>query len=122
MAQVHIEEEPKEYHFIMDDSPQSELDIDSWENDYKFEVDIEANIEYNAYIKNELEKNYPIYYVVVHSLFLFILNVTLIIFQIIAIKENAAFSELGLPFWVGGYNLLTVVLAMMTSKYFRILF
>ncbi len=123
MAQVHNDNEKEliQYTLIMappyDEPPSPGVDYyDSWKDDYKFEVDIEATMQYKAYVKNELENNFPTKYVIAHCIFLFILNITLIVIHIIAMQNNAAFSELGLAIWVGFYNLFTAFLALLTSK------
>lgn len=118
MAQIHIEDESKEEPIIVVDETLrgSDYNLDSWEEDFKFEIDVEATIQYNAYVKNEIEKNYPIRYVLAHSILMIVLNVTLIVMQVIATVNNAAFSELGLAFWVGIYNLVIAAQAILTSK------
>jgi hypothetical protein len=118
MAQIHIQDDGKdEPVIIIDDSlNESDYNIDSWEDDFKYEIDVEAAIQYNAYVKNELQKNYPIRYVLVHSSLMIVLNIALIVVQVIATIKNAAFSELGLPFWVGIYNLIISIQAILTSN------
>jgi hypothetical protein len=119
MAQVHTIDEPNDYHLIEDNTSLNEY---AMFNDHEvnklntmIDEDIEATLQYHAYIKNELEKNFPVKYVIVHSVLMIILNICLIFLQIIAIKFNAALSDLGLGFWVGVYNLITAVLALLTS-------
>ena len=118
MAQVYATEEHTDYHLI-EESPQEYEILTDFELVEKFSVDddIEATIQYNAYIKNELEKNFPLRYVIAHSVAMILLNVSLIILEIVAIKKNAALSDLGLAIWVGIYNLFTVFLVLLTSKF-----
>ena len=118
MAQVYATEELTDYHLI-EESPQEYEILTDFELVEKFSVDddIEATIQHNAYIKNELEKNFPLRYVIAHSVSMFLLNVSLIILEIVAIKKNAALSDLGLAIWVGIYNLFTVFLVLLTSKF-----
>lgn len=98
-------------------SPQVEYTMDSWKDDYKFEVDVEATMQYNAYVKNELENNYPINYVVIHAVLLSALNIGLMVIQVVAMQQNAALAEMGLAIWVGIYNLVIACLALSTIKY-----
>jgi hypothetical protein len=121
MAQIHNENEKEliQYTLVMPtDEPSSPaVDYyDSWKDDYKFEVDIEATMQYKAYVKNELENNFPLKYVITHCIIMFILNISLIVIQVVAMQNNAAFSELGLAIWVGFYNLFTSFLVLLTSE------
>ncbi len=105
MAQVYTTEEANDYHLIEDlqqdfDQIYNELDIEKLDVDQIDSEELEATIQYHAYIKNELDKNYPFKYVIAHSICMTIFNVALIVLQIIAIKKNAAFADLGLAIWV----------------------
>ena len=74
------------------------------------------SIRNEVMLEKQLEQHFPTKYVIVHSILLGLLSVLLISLQIVAIKNNAALSYIGSAIWSGTYNLLTVLLALLTGK------
>lgn len=74
-------------------------------------------IEYENYVRKQIEVNYPIKYVIVDSVLMIILNVTLIALQIVACRNNAAMSYLASAIWAALYNLFVVGMVIATIKY-----
>jgi hypothetical protein len=74
-------------------------------------------IERELYIRKQIEHNYPINYIIVDSILIIVMNVTLIVMQIVAMQYNAALSGIASGVWAGLYNLLAVVLVLLTSTY-----
>lgn len=73
-------------------------------------------VEHENYVKKQINTNYPITYIIIDSAIMIILNVVLIILQIVATQNNAALSYLGSAIWAGTYNLITVLLVLLTLK------
>jgi hypothetical protein len=69
------------------------------------------------YIRKQIEHNYPIKYILVDSVLIIVLNLTLIVMQIVAMHNNAALSAIGSGVWAGLYNILVVILVLLTSNF-----
>lgn len=74
-------------------------------------------IEYENYVRKQIEVNYPIRYVIVDSVLMITLNVCLIALQIVACRNNAAMSYLASAIWAALYNLVVVGMVLATIKY-----
>ena len=68
------------------------------------------------FIRKQIEHNYPIRYIAVDSVIVIVLNVIVIALQCVAIQNNAALSTIGSGIWAGLYNILVVILVLLTSK------
>jgi hypothetical protein len=68
------------------------------------------------YIRKQIEHNYPVKYILIDSILIAVLNVTLIVMQIVAMYSNAALSAIGSGVWAGLYNILVVILVLLTSN------
>ena len=82
------------------------------------ELDETTQQEFDEYtrVMKQIQENYPLRYVKIDSVAMVLLNVVIIILQIIATSNNAALSSYGTSIWGGIYNILIVVLALLTSK------
>jgi hypothetical protein len=79
-------------------------------------ADLEYELEQAHYMKIQLEKKYPIKYILIHNCIMIVLNLTIICLQLIAIYKNAALSYIGSGILAGTYNLITVALSLSTSR------
>ena len=96
---------------------QTENDLDPLE-DNQLDYDSQYEINNEAFIMKQIEQNYPTRYVKIDSIIMFLVNCALIIFQIVAMNNNAALSYTGAGIWAGLFNILTAFLAILTSKIF----
>lgn len=96
----------------------SKLELDSYEDRMENEEFSDILIQQEAFIKRQLKEHYPLLYVIIDSLVMTILSAILIALQIVATKYNAALSYLGSAIWAGLYNLIAVLLALLTSNFF----
>lgn len=94
----------------------SKIELDSFENRMDNEDFSDILIQQEAFIRRQLKEHYPLLYVIIDSLVMTILSVILITLQIVATKHNAALSYLGSAIWAGVYNLIAVLLAVLTSN------
>ena len=67
--------------------------------------------------KNQLEQNYPVKYVLCHSIIMIILSITVIVIQVLMIIEKSPNYFVGSGIWVGVFFLIAACLAMVLSKY-----
>ena len=77
---------------------------------------VEIGLKLDYYIKNEIEKNYPVIYIIIDSILMVILNTCLITLQIILMHNHAALAFIGAGVWAGIYNIFTLAIAVLTSK------
>lgn len=96
---------------------QTENDLDPLE-DNQLDYDSQYEINNEAFIMKQIEQNYPTRYVKIDSIIMFLVNCALIIFQIVAMNNNAALSYTGAGIWAGLFNILTAFLAILTSNIF----
>lgn len=96
---------------------QTENDLDPLE-DNQLDYDSQYEINNEAFIMKQIEQNYPTRYVKIDSVIMFLVNCALIIFQIVAMNNNAALSYTGAGIWAGLFNILTAFLAILTSNIF----
>lgn len=90
----------------VDDELDSENDAES----------IEMGLKLDYYIKNEIENNYPVKYIVIDSIFMIALSLSQIVLQVILINNDAALAYTLSGIWGGIFNSLTVVMATLTSN------
>ena len=96
---------------------QTENDLDLLE-DNQLDYDSQYEINNEAFIMKQIEQNYPTRYVKIDSIIMFLVNCALIIFQIVAMNNNAALSYTGAGIWAGLFNILTAFLDILTSNLF----
>jgi hypothetical protein len=70
--------------------------------------------------QDQLEKHYPVIYVVCHSAVMCVLSITAILVQVLMIIQKSPNYFVGSGIWVGAYFLIATLLAIAVSKYFRI--
>ena len=76
--------------------------------------------QHDEYLNEQMKRNFPRVYAAVDSLVMIVLNVVLIGLQIVAIQNNAAFSNMGSALWSGIYNLAVVLVVVLTSERLRV--
>lgn len=95
----------------------SKVELGSFNDRMENEEDIDIIIQQEAFIRRQLREHYPLLYVIIDSLVMTILSMILIALQIVATRYNAALSYLGSAIWAGLYNLIGVLLVVLTSNF-----
>jgi hypothetical protein len=80
--------------------------------------DIEVEYQQTAYYQNQIDKNYPLIYIIIHNILMILLSGVIIVLQIIATSNNIALSYLLTCLWVGLYNIATAGVSLLTSIQF----
>ena len=81
------------------------------------ELDENTQLEFAEYtrVMRHIQEHYPLRYVQIDSIIMIMLNLVIIALQIVATRNDAALSSYGTSIWGGIYNILIVVLALLTS-------